>query len=1012
MRSVLKPLLALLATTYANDLFSLLSACENVTIESVESRGFSCLSVDSGAVAAGDDAAATPVCEDTKAWTDGSNGCAAYARAEADGEKWCERFGARGAGADSAAEHCCACGGGTLKPYRFGVGDAIRFREHVDGTARATCTGTGAWSTASSWPCGPRPTTRTRRASTVASRSSSSPRRRTPRRRRRRDGLLLLPCDATDASERAERLWRPSAFESAEGETLVILEHAVSGARISADFGDEKFAKKQSLKFPGEVRAPDEPPAFGGDVLRLRNAFDAGVSAWADVVNIGRRPSTRRHARPHCLTSAAFGKPSYDKPEWTECGEEPGAADASKGLPATMWRLACADDDARYEGDAARAHLARAASAKDCKAAFREMGRVLHPDKRGALASKIDDPEALARADDLFRAAQDAYDGLKNSDEQARERFRLDEETDDGLFGSSRDVFELTTPGDITVEDDGAVRLAVTDTTTLWVIFLYNPGCMMSRTVAPLVELGARAVKAGPHPADVDVKFGAFACGHHAEAGGSFQRKGYAAVFEDAVCKSSFGRVTIEATLDNIPARLAAFARQSARLVASAATLERAEDAEAFAEFQTTNLNITRAILFVDGASPHASAVEMALASRARSLRHAGAAVLVAECGADENCDAQETPQIKIYGPESLGGRSLVDEPLADLRDAQVAVSAAAAFATAVSKTDGSLTDDTETFTPEEDLPRSSPAAAAAARRRRTRRASSARGPRNIGAPPTAAPRDVEPPKLEPPKLSKRNAGQDTWANAGAKNTGARGLYGGKPMGGIGMGGTARIRNCAIHERAVELAVVAAVAPGDVDLEVARRGALVLVADREVERALELVALEVAEGRVDEVADGRVVPGVGRVRVELRDLVHEPAALVALAEEQEALAPEDHDLGVPRHAQVVHGPQAPREEVRAAAMVVAVVQQVLRVRVEAPPVVRVRADAVLQEHDVVAPDLAELAVRLGRGAQRGGEADEREQPRDERPRPAPRRARVEARGERRAASGAIASDGR
>ena len=840
--------ISLLATTYANDLFSLLSACENVTIESVESRGFSCLSVDSGAVAAGDDAAATPVCEDTKAWTDGSNGCAAYARAEADGEKWCERFGARGAGADSAAEHCCACGGGTLKPYRFGVGDAIRFREHVDGDGGGDVYRHGRLVDGVVVAVRPTPdyaySARINRRFPLVFLAEETHAAAPPP---SRDGLLLLPCDATDASERAERLWRPSVFESAEGETLAILEHAVSGARISADFGDDKFAKKQSLKFPGEARAPDEPPAFGGDVLRLRNAFDAGVSAWADVVNIGRRPSTRSNARPQCLTSAAFGKPSYDKPEWTECGEEPGAADASKGLPATMWRLACADDDARYEGDAALARIvdllsrparaiaamapwavlgvARAASAKDCKAAFREMGRVLHPDKRGALASKIDDPEALARADDLFRAAQDAYDGLKNSDEQARERFRLDEETDDGLFGSSRDVYELTTPGDITVEDDGAVRLAVTDTTTLWVIFLYNPGCMMSRTVAPLVELGARAVKAGPHlPADVDVKFGAFACGHHAEAGGSFQRKGYAAVFEDAVCKSvepgfsetprigslvenggtpawdawrqSFGRVTIEATLDNIPARLAAFARQSARLVASAATLERAEDAEAFAEFQTTNLNKTRAILFVDGASPHASAVEMALASRARSLRHAGAAVLVAECGADENCDADETPQIKIYGPESLGGRSLVDEPLADLRDAQVAVSAAAAFATAISKTDGSLTDDTETFTPEDDLPReqSGGGGGGAAPPDPTCELG-APDPRNIGAPPTAAPRDVEPPKLEPPKLSKRNAGQDTWANAGAKNTGARGLYGGKPMGGIGMGGTARIRN-------------------------------------------------------------------------------------------------------------------------------------------------------------------------------------------------------------------------
>jgi len=440
------------------------------------------------------------------------------------------------------------------------------------------------------------------------------------------------------------------------------------------------------------------------------------------------------------------------------------------------------------------------------------MGRVLHPDKRAALASKIDDPARVARADDLFGAAQNAYDGLKNSDEAAREKFRLDQEVDDGLFGSSRDVLELRMPGDVILDQSsGAARLNVTAAPTLWVVFLYNPTCMMSRAIAPLVELAARAVRAGPIPANVDIKFATFACGHYGEALRKTKLKGYAAVFEDPVCVSfepgfpetpriaalvdnggtpawdawrqSFGRVTVGDTLSNLPGRLAAFARREARLFASASTLDRAEDAPAFKEFQEANLNKTRAVLFVDGASALASSVEMALASRARGLRHAGAAVLVAECDADEDCDAAATPQIKIYGRESLGGRSLVDEPFEDLRDAEVAVSAAAATLYALAKTDGSLTEDAESFTPEDDLPPESCGGAAPPPPRDATGELGAPDPRELGGPPTAAPGDVE-----PPKLSQRNAGQDTWASSGdpraKKRDGPRGSYGNRNMGG------------------------------------------------------------------------------------------------------------------------------------------------------------------------------------------------------------------------------------
>ena len=66
-----------------------LTVCENVTIESVESRGFSCLTVESEAVASMTTTGrGSLVCEDTPGWSDGTNGCEAYRLEELDGSGW------------------------------------------------------------------------------------------------------------------------------------------------------------------------------------------------------------------------------------------------------------------------------------------------------------------------------------------------------------------------------------------------------------------------------------------------------------------------------------------------------------------------------------------------------------------------------------------------------------------------------------------------------------------------------------------------------------------------------------------------------------------------------------------------------------------------------------------------------------------------------------------------------------------------------------------------------------
>ena len=78
------------------------------------------------------------------------------------------------------------------------------------------------------------------------------------------------------------------------------------------------------------------------------------------------------------------------------------------------------------------------------------------------------------------------------------------------------------------VDENGAPR--VLHPAVAWVVVLYNPSCMMSRAVAPLIELAAAQ--------SVETRFAAFACGGHGAEKVEFERKGFAAVFEDPICQA------------------------------------------------------------------------------------------------------------------------------------------------------------------------------------------------------------------------------------------------------------------------------------------------------------------------------------------------------------------------------------------------------------------------------------------------------------------------------------------
>lgn len=366
----------------------------HVRIEALE-RGGGCLAVDAAAVNATlAPSEGTTACDDSATWTDGTNGCAQYEAAAARGDKWCAEFGSLG-----ASTECCVCGGGRTRAFKYKVGDAVvvrppNARAPLDGVVHGVRPSSG-------FSYDVKVTARFRKPAVyrVKSEDDLQPGRRP------RDGLLLQPC-----SSRLQ--WR---LRDMEGDDAV-LEHVETNTTVgdAVDGG-----RSDSLRYADEPSTP----------LTFRK-----LGRW-DVYEISR--GSNGSSVRECLVGGKFGKPALEQATWEACGGP------NDGLPSRLWRIRCdsgeEEDGALVERIAALLArpdastlppwevlgVARNAEPAAVKGAFRELSRLLHPDKRSWLGRKISG-EKLVRADALFATAQEAYDGLETVWKSNSGALRLD----------------------------------------------------------------------------------------------------------------------------------------------------------------------------------------------------------------------------------------------------------------------------------------------------------------------------------------------------------------------------------------------------------------------------------------------------------------------------------------------------------------------------------------------------------------------------------------------------------
>jgi hypothetical protein len=312
------------------------------------------------------------------------------------------------------------------------------------------------------------------------------------------------------------------------------------------------------------------------------------------------RQHQQHHRQSQYLGSGKFGQTEFSEAEWQYSNENK----FSNELPYTMWMFkrveeqtmahetidnaatstttttttsingANMDEHAEwlermtqsigidYLQELAPWHLLdveREASKGDVKARFRELSRTFHPDK--VHFSNKDTFEKI------FVLLQNAYEGLKSTDEAQKEKFRSSADTDSQLFAHSKHVIELLPfhwtkigseidndhdNGDSKVEEEDSDARYVIDTAThlnttntssddvdtpekseqLWVIFLYSARCGMSRAIEGFLDLAARHLERHE-----DVKVGAYGCGLYEDFSPKRKKGDLLGLQSDPICK-------------------------------------------------------------------------------------------------------------------------------------------------------------------------------------------------------------------------------------------------------------------------------------------------------------------------------------------------------------------------------------------------------------------------------------------------------------------------------------------
>ncbi|KAJ8613567.1 hypothetical protein CTAYLR_002222 [Chrysophaeum taylorii] len=592
-------------------------------------------------------------CEDTKGWSDGTNGCDKYAQHEELGEEWCAKYGHIDGGFGSARDECCACGGGSGTNEPFAEGAAVEVRH---------------------------PYLRQRWVAGVVSKV------------RPRAGV------AYEVLVNRKRVFVKLEVNARAGKKEERLELRGCSEAAVWEYADGHLRSNNASVYGGG-RAEETTSTTASGKVVLESAFDAEVEAWRRVVTI--------RAGYRCLVGGRFAKADFIRPEWVRCSDpnfdhfpskmfevECGAGAAEVDTKARLEALL--DSTTTAQGLASIAPwtilgVDRSAALKEVKAAFREVSRLLHADKRDLHFRN----QPTDKLDAIFNQAHAAYENLgRAQDERARESFRVKAETGELLFRGGSFVVELE-PSNFQVSS-GALRLNTTttsETATVWVVMLYSPRCSMSRAVAPLFRLAARAA--------YDASFGAFACGTWAE----HKSTDFGSVFKDTLCSLLAPGFTEFPTVvalvedasaprarswrlsfpsiraQNLAPDLLDFARR-ARHMWSLSLLVRPVDDLAAVTNATTG---TRVVVFVGDDGPLRAAIEAFAPGVAPALAQAGASLYFADCVLLECTNVSTTPVVWIYGPNKTSGLPVTPEPFGDARDAQIALTTLAATLTALS---------------------------------------------------------------------------------------------------------------------------------------------------------------------------------------------------------------------------------------------------------------------------------------------------------------------------------------
>lgn len=563
-------------------------------------------------------------CVDVADWFDGTNGCAAYRAHEEAGDGWCATYGFMGANVN-----CCACGGGNGDDEAFAVGDAVEVAKGQK------------WTPA-----------------TVA----------------RVDPAPGFKYDVQSGKMRLR----------------VRLEASVRQLQRDAYDGAELRACGEDQLWDNEMRSGNMSLWSNGDKHTTLSKEASNVvleqalgESWPNVVTV--------RSETVCLVGGRFAQAEFTKPQWMRCSDP-----MVKHLPVALWEVDCGDSDEttveRLKGMLTQNGVApwtvlgvsRGASAKTVKAAFRDVSRLLHPDKRRL--HFFDEDEASLDA--LFARAHAAYEELGRKDDAQKERFRIDNEVQERLFaadGSS--VVEL---------DESNFRNGSLNTSQpgVHVIIMYSPQCSMSRAIAPLVRLAARLG---------DVRYAAIACAPEA--------KRFADAFKDPICqsiepgfdetprivamvddpspKAASWRLSYESVrADNLTVKLGEFGRRAERL------WQLANLVEVYTDDVPDLVNSTRVVVVLGGDSRLTRDIESFAASVVPTLRQVDARLFVRK--------TDQEPSILVYGKGKTTGIPLVPEALSDLRDAQIALTSLTATLRALADDDDLYPVD-EFFTAEEE---------------------------------------------------------------------------------------------------------------------------------------------------------------------------------------------------------------------------------------------------------------------------------------------------------------------